>query len=408
MAHRAPVKDTLSLAEARRIALAAQGFDRPRPSRRIQYADIRRVIHRLSLVQLDYVNILIPAHYTVLFSRLGPYDRNLLDELIYRRREFLEHWAHEASIVPVSSWPLLEHRRKSHRVRPWGFEKFLAANPAYVEWVLQQVHERGPLTPGQLDTPEGMERRLPESWFGTVPRAILEAFFGTGEIAIANRLENFARVYDLAHRVVAAVHYQATASSDEAQRELLRFAARGHGIATAADLADYYRMPVREARPRIAELVADGDLREVRVECWREPAFLHRDARLPRSISAQTLLAPFDPLIWFRPRTKRLFEFDYRFEIFVPPGKVKWGRYVMPLLLGDRLVARVDVKAGRENSRLMALAVFLEDDCDTDQTFEAMAKELRTLAGWLGLESVAFPPRGGKTRDAIKQLGRFL
>ena len=391
-------RDRLTLSEARRIALAAQGFDRPRP-RRAGRDDLRRVIRGLGLVQLDFVNVLAPAHYLVLFSRLGPYDRSLFDELVYNRREFTEQWAHEASILPVESWPLLAHRRELHRVRPYGFEMFLERHPDYVSRVLDHVRERGPLTADDLPDHDGTPRRIQGAWIGTVPRAVLEAYFGRGSLAVAGRQSNFARVYDLAERLIPPELLGLRVDRKAAQRELLRLAARSHGVGTAGDLADYYRMPVREARPRIVELVEEGALKEVRVEGWREPAYLHPEARLPRSIGAAALLAPFDPVVWFRTRASRLFGFDYTLEIFVAREKRKWGCYVLPFLAGDRLVARVDLKSDRAGRRLLVLASHLEAGADPEHTADALARELRTLADWLALDSIVVERRGGFARS---------
>jgi uncharacterized protein YcaQ len=384
----------LSQGEARRIALAAQGFDRPRPSGAVTAGHLRRTIRRLGLLQIDYVNVLVPAHYQVLFSRLGPFEKSLLDDLIYRRREFTEQWAHEASILPVESWPLLRHRMEAHRIRPNGFESFMKLNPAYVDWVLNEVRARGPLTADDLPHADGAPRRLAESWFGTVPRAVLEAHFGRGALAIAERRPSFARAYDLADRVLPLQHHDRKVTPEEAQRELMRLAARSYGVGTAADLADYYRMPIRAARLRIAELVDAGELGEVGIEGWREPAYLHPAARLPRRIDAATLLSPFDPVVWYRPRAARLFDFDYRFEIFVPPARRRWGCYVLPFLLGDRLVARVDLKADRAGRRLLVLAAYLERGAEPGAVADALAAELRILADWLGLGGIVVGRRG--------------
>ena len=357
-------------------------------------------------MQLDYVNLLAPAHYLVLFSRLGPYKKTLLDDLLYRRREFTELWAHEASIVPMETWPLLRYRRESHRVRPWGFEKFLASHPAYVGWVLEQVRDRGPLAARELTVPEGVERRLDLDWFGTVPRAALEAHFGCGALAIAAREPNFTRVYDLAERVIPPELLHVDIPREEAQRDLLLQAVRAHGVATAGDLADYWRMPVSGARPRITELVEAGRLRTVHVEGWREPALLDPGARAPDRVDAAALLAPFDPLIWTRARTARLFGFEYRFEIFVPPAKRKWGTYVLPFLLGDRLVARVDLKADRDSRRLRVVAASGERGVNPGAVAEALVRELRSLAGWLELDSIGVERRGDLARHLRALVGR--
>ncbi|HVX66096.1 MAG TPA: crosslink repair DNA glycosylase YcaQ family protein [Bryobacteraceae bacterium] len=398
----------ISVEEARRIALAAQGFDRARPARAPKLADLRRVLRQLGLVQIDCVNVVEQAHYQVPFSRLGPYDRSLLDELVYRKYEYLEQWAHEASIVPVEIWPLLGHRREALRWRGHGCETFLARFPEYPEWVLDQVRKRGPLAAGDLGVPDEAARRIPGSWWGSVPRAVLESHFGLGVLAVAHRRQNFTRVFDLAERIVPDAHRSAAVERDHAQRELLRRAARAHGIGTAADLADYYRMPVGEARPRLAELVEAGELLPVRVAGWREGAFLHREARVPARIEAASLLSPFDPVVWYRPRIARLFDFEYRMEVFVPDARRRWGPYVLPFLLGDRLVARVDLKADRSRRRLLVPAAFLESHADPGPVAEALARELRTLAGWLGLESVAVGRRGDFARRlrAVMRLGR--
>ncbi len=388
----------LSLPEARRLALAAQGFDRSRPRGRVDARHIRRTIRQLGLLQLDFVKVVIPSHYTVLFSRLGPYERSLLDDLSYRRREFTEQWAHEASILPVESWPLLRHRMATHRVRPYGFEKFIKQQPDYVQMVLDEVRARGALTADDLPALNWISRRLPAAWFGSVPRAVLEAHFGRGALAIANRLPNFTRTYDLDERVIPPNHHARIVDREEAQRELLLQAARAHGVGTAADLADYFRMPNPVARPRLAELVDAGELRQVHVEGWRDPVYLHPAARLPSRIDASALLSPFDPVIWFRPRAARLFDFDYRFEIFTPREKRRWGTYVLPFLLGDRLVARVDLKADRADRRLMVLAAYLERHAKAAAVAESLAAELRTLASWLDLDSITVARCGDYAR----------
>ncbi len=394
-------QENLTLNEARRIALAAQGFDRPRPNGKVNTSHIGRAIRQLGLVQIDFVNVLTPAHYQVLFSRLGSYKKSLLDDLVYRRREFTEQWAHERSILPVESWPLLRHRMETRRVRPWGFEKFLEQHSSYVAWTLEEIRIRGPLGADDLPEPEGMPRRMSDKWgWGmNLKNQVLEAHFGFGRLVVAERLPNFARTYDLAERVIPAEHHGRKVEREEAQRELLRLAARSHGVGTAGDLADYYRMPIREARQRIAELVEAGDLREAQVEGWREPAYLHPKAKLPGRIEAAALLSPFDPVVWYRPRAARLFDFDYRIEIFTPQEKRRWGYYVLPFLLGERLVARVDLKADRAGKRLMVLAAYVEPETKPGAVADALAAELSAMAGWLGLEAVSVERRVGFARE---------
>jgi uncharacterized protein YcaQ len=391
--------ETISRDEARRLALAAQGFDRPRPRGAVGRRHLGRTIRQLALLQIDYVNVLVPSHYLVPFARLGPYEKAHLDALVYGGREFTEQWAHEASIVPVQTWPLLRHRMEAHRIRPYGFEKFLGEHPAYVRTVLDEVRKRGPLTAADLPDPDGVPRRIPGSWVGTVARAVLEAHFGRGVLAVAGRQPNFARVFDLAERVIPPEEHGRRVGREESQRQLLRRAAHAHGVGTAADLADYYRMPVRDARPRLAELVEAGALGEVRVEGWREPAYLDPAARLPRRVEAAALLSPFDPVVWYRPRAARLFDFDYRVEIFVPREKRRWGYYVLPFLLGDRLVARLDLRADRTGRRLLVLAAHVERHAEPGTVAGPLAVELRTLAAWLGLDSVRVEGRARFARS---------
>jgi uncharacterized protein len=384
---------TLTARDARRIALAAQGFGEPRPTR-ITKAHLSACIRRLGLVQLDFVNVICPSHYLVPFSRLGPYPRPLFDAVVYHGGQFTEQWAHEASIIPMETWPLLRDRMENHRARPWGFDEIMRLHNEYCATVLSEIRARGPLGPADLPDPTHTGRTLPGSWYGNVPRAVLEACFGRGQLAVTARRVNFSRVYDLAERVIPSDVFTRRVDPVDAERELLRTAARAHGIGTASDLADYFRMTMAAARPRIAELVESGDLREVRVEGWRETAYRHRDAGPPRGVDVCALLSPFDPVVWFRKRTLRVFDFDYRFEIFIPDARRKWGSYVLPFLYGDALVARVDVKADRKDRLLRVAAAFLEPAADAAAVASALVGELHTLAAWLGLNGVQVGRRG--------------
>ena len=392
-------RDSISLGEARRVALAAQAFDRPRPAGVVNAGHLRRVIRQIGLLQIDSVSVLLPAHYQVLFSRLGPYDRARLDALIYREREFTEQWAHEASILPVEHWPLIRHHLGPHE-RRWGaLDKFMEAHADYAARVLAEVRARGPVVAGDIDEPDGTRGKGGGWWGWTLAKTTLEGHFARGNIAIAERrAAGFARAYDLAERIVPNEHHTRTMSRQDAQRGLVRLAARAMGVATARDLADYYRMAPREARQRAAELASAGELHEVRVEGWRDVAYMHRDARIPRAIDAAALLSPFDPLIWFRPRAERLFEFDYRIEIYVPREKRKYGYYVLPFLLRDRLVARVDLKADRAEGYLRVLGAYVEPHARPDDVSSALARELRTMARWLGLDDVSVARRGTLAR----------
>ena len=385
---------SLSRAEARRIAIRASGLSAPR-LKRVTQRDVSRVIRALGLVQLDFVTSVVPAHYQVLFSRLGPYDRRLLDHAVYESGDFTEQWAHEASIIPVETWPLLRHRRDTHRARPWDAQSFLDRHPAYSRTVLAEIRSRGPLHSDDMPDPPGVARRRPGHWYASVPRIVLEAHFGRGILAVTGRRSDFARQYDLAERVIRPEHFDARLGAADAQRELLRQAARASGVATAAELSDYFRMYVRDTRPRIEELRESGELIPAQVEGIREPAFLHRDATGPAGkFACCALLSPFDPLIWYRKRAMRLFQFDYRFEIFIPEGKRKWGSYVFPFLFGDRLAARVDLKSDRAASCLRVQAAYLEDGHRADDVAAALMTELRIWARWLGLDGVAVARKG--------------
>lgn len=383
----------IPLDQARRIALGAQGFDRPRPTSAVDIRHIRRVIHQLGLLQLDFVNVLVPAHYLVLFSRLGAYDRDGLHRLVYRQREFTEQWAHEASIVPMELWPLLEYRRRDYRPWPNSPIARFKQKSRYMSQVYDFIRENGAAT-SQAVPPAPRPVRRPGDWYRSLSRWALEWHFGNGDLAVADRLPNFQRTYDLPEKVIDARHLERGVSRADAQRELLRRAARACGIATVQDLSDYYRMSPREAAPLVEELVESGDLRPVAVDGWKNPAYLAKGARTPRTISCSTLLSPFDPLVWFRPRTERLFDFHYRIEIYVPAAKRKWGYYVLPYLLGDRIVARVDLKAERKKCELRVLAAHKEGGVDEESAAAGLATELQALASWLDLERVRVSRRG--------------
>jgi uncharacterized protein YcaQ len=333
------------------------------------------------------VNVLIPAHFLMIWSRLGAYDRKHFEQYLYRSGEHTEQWAHEASIVSCSDWPLLAHRRE--QFRQWQSSPLhrMPDRDDYLLGILQHVDRHGATCSHELPKIAGPKRKVGD-WHRSIPRWGLEHHFGTGDLAVRHRLKNFQRVYDRAERVIPDVHLRASVNESDAQRELLRKASVSLGIATSHDLADYYRMKIGDVSPRVEELVEEGALSPVSVDGWNEPAFLSAAARSPRQISGASLLSPFDPLIWFRPRAKRLFDFDYRIEIYVPEAKRRWGYYVLPFREGDRISARVDLKADRKASRLLVRQAHLEAGADRQDTAAALARELQALAGWLQLESV--------------------
>ena len=385
---------TLSLAEARRVALAAQGFADPRPSGAVTRRHLHRVLERAGLLQIDSVNVLARAHYLPLYARLGGYPRTLLEEAAWGRKKTLfEYWAHEASLLPLQLQPLLRWRmaRAARGEGTWGrLKPFAAERRGEAEAIQQRIVVEGPLAASNLEGAKGAG-----GWWGwSDAKSALEWLFWSGRITTAARRASFERVYDLTERVLpAAILDEPTPSEPDAHRQLLRMAARAHGVATAGDLRDYFRLSPGDAAPRLAELVEAGELVPVRVKGWNQPAYLDPAARRPRRVRARALLAPFDPLIWERSRTERLFAVRYRIEIYTPADKRLHGYYVLPFLLGDRLVARVDLKADRKASRLLVQGAHAEPNAPADVANE-LASELAIMAGWLGLERVEVQPSG--------------
>jgi uncharacterized protein YcaQ len=388
--------ERLSLAQARRVALAAQGFTDARPGGVPDRRALRRVVGRTGLFQIDSVNVLARAHYLPMFSRVGPYPVEMLDRAAYRApRELFEYWGHEASLLPVATYPLLRWRMDEAHEGAWGGMRRIATEqPQLVADVLAEVRRSGPLSAGDIEESHGGRGRRAGPWWdwSHVKRAI-EYLFWAGEVATASR-RGFERLYDVPERVLPpAVLAAPVPDRSHAQRELLRRAARSLGVAGERDLRDYYRLGVADAKAGIDALVEEGDLVPVAVEGWRKPGYLHRDARVPRRVDASALLSPFDPVVWERDRTDRLFGFRYRIEIYVPAPQRVHGYYVLPFLLGDRLVARVDLKADRVAGRLLVQAAFAEPHAPTDTAHE-LAEQLELMAGWLGLESVVTAGRG--------------
>ena len=346
---------------------------------------------------MDSVNVVTRAHYFPAFSRLGPYRAELLDKMAYERRELFEYWGHEASLMPVDLYPLMRTRmRRAKRGDLWGgVARFARENEKYIEDVLEQVRERGPLAASDLKDkgPRG------EKWWGWAPgKSALEFLFWTGALTTSSR-RNFERVYDLAQRVIPEdVLRQPVPDEAEANRRLLEMSIAALGVATVKDLADYFRIKVPDARPRIAELVEDGRIAGAAVDGWKSDAYVDPAAKVPRRVDARALVAPFDPIVWERARAHRLFDFHYRIEIYTPAHKRVHGYYVVPFLLGDTLVARVDLKADRKAKALLVHAAFAELGREPAEIAEALAKELQELARWLDLEKIRAGSRGNLAR----------
>jgi uncharacterized protein YcaQ len=355
----------------------------------------------MGALQIDSVNVIARAHEFTLYSRLGAYDTGLVWRALEERRVF-EYWAHMASFSPIEDIALLRHRMDRYARRSWeGIRAIEKKAPGYIDAVYREVAERGPLTASDLDDPG--ERRGP--WWGWADgKHALEYLFFTGRVSVAHR-RNFTRYYDIIERVIPAEHVAAPALDEEAaMRDFLRRSARSMGVGTLKDLADYYRVLPTRAAPSLDALVKAGELVEVAVEGWREVAYLHPEATIPRAVSARALLNPFDPIVWYRDRTERLYDFYYRIEIYTPEPKRVHGYYVCPFLLGDDLVARVDLKADRKAGVLRVPGAFAEDGTDPVRVARELAAELQEMAGWLGLEEIEVGEKGdlaGELRKAL-------
>ena len=381
---------SLSSAEARRIALAAQGFGKPKLEN-AGAARLRSLIGALGAVQIDSVNVLVRSHYLPAFSRLGLYDRALLDRVAYGKpRRIFEYWGHEASLLPMETFPLLrwrmERARSGHGV--WGSVARIGKERRdLIERVRTALAERGPLSASDFE-----QGKSTGSWWGwTDTKRAVEFLFWCGEITPVKRRSSFERLYDLTERVVPRSILDTRVGEDEAYRELIAIAARAFGVATESDLRDYFRLPLAGARRAVAELAESGALMPVRVEGWKQQAYLDPAARRARRIETSALLSPFDSLVWNRERTKRLFDFHYRIEIYTPAHKRIHGYYVLPYLIDDRLVARVDLKSDRQACTLLVHAVHYEPGVDRRAVRSRLREDLNAMAEWLGLEAVKMP-----------------
>ncbi|MCW2719447.1 MAG: hypothetical protein JWR81_3269 [Pseudonocardia sp.] len=394
--------ETIGPAAARRAALSAQGFAAARPAGPITRRHLMRTVDRTRLLQLDSVNVAVRAHYMPLFSRLGPYDAALVDDAAWshsarRPRLLVEYWAHEASLLPVADWPLLLSGAKR---RGWWrhAEEIAEREPTLVDDVLAAVKELGPASAGTLEQAlggTGVPRPPGSTWWERSDvKRVCELLFGSGQLTTGTRV-NFQRLYDLPERVlppdVLAAH---PADPDEAARALVLRSASALGVATEPDLRDYYRLGPARSQQAVAELVESGELEEVAVRGWRHRAYRLPGTRVPREVIGRALLCPFDPLIWERDRTERIFGFRYRIEIYVPEPKREYGYYVFPFLLDGELVARVDLKADRAGGVLRVPGAFAEPGADVPRVVAELAGELRTMAGWLGLDGVVAGERG--------------
>ncbi|NKY86905.1 winged helix-turn-helix domain-containing protein [Nocardia veterana] len=399
---------TITAAAARRAALAAQGFAGPARDRATgpALASSRRavlgVVRNTQLLQLDSVAAVVRAHYAPVFARIGAYDPAALDEAAWghsarRPRRLVEYWAHEAALIPVADWPLLRWRMAGYEHGRWGgARRVLEENPRLPEQVLAVIAEVGACTAAEVERQLELNRPRRKDhwgWNHSDTKVVCEMLFATGELSVDKRV-GFQRHYDLTERVLPAEIVRRRVEEPDAVRELVRRAAAALGVATEADLRDYYRLHRRQCEPAVAELVDAGELEPVQVDGWDRPAYLRTDVRIPRRIERRALLCPFDPLIFFRPRTERLFDFHYRIEIYTPEHKRVHGYYVFPFLLDGELVARVDLRADRATGRLRVLGAFAEPDRPHARIAHELAAELEAMAEWLGLDDVVVGERG--------------
>ena len=398
----------LTLPQARRVALAAQGFATPRPADpgpRQLFATVKR----LGIVQIDSVNVVTRAHYLPLFSRLGAYDRAALDRLSsHAPRRLVEYWAHEASLIPAATRPLLDWRMKRWQTEAWGgMRRTAVEHPDLVAAVLAEVRNRGPLTAATLE--RALAHDIPRikdhwGWNWSLTKQALEYLFFAGQVTSAGRTAQFERRYAVPDKALPPDALTDPPSDEEAFAGLVEIAAKAFGVATERDLRDYFRLSPADARTGIALLLGRGRLAEVEVEGVRKPSYLHAEARVPRRVQARALLAPFDPLVWERSRTEELFGFRYRIEIYVPAAQRVHGYYVLPFLLGEHLVARVDLKADRPAGVLRVQAAHAEVDAPPHTAAE-LAGELALMADWLGLESIEVVDRGDLAPALAREVG---
>lgn len=395
--------DSVSPAAARRIALAAQGFARPRPDA-VGTRQLNLALERIGLLQLDSVNVLERSHYLPMFARLGAYDKALLDRLTFAKKApYREYWAHEAALIPLEDWPLFGFRRQDYRdYYSVANDPWLAAHADTLAWLRAELAEKGPLPASKIERDAAAPRR--GSWWDwdEVKRG-LERMFRFGDVVSAGRT-GFERTYALPEQVMPAEVYRREVPREEAVRTLMERAARAHGIGTLSDFADYYRLKTGDAKPALASLVDEGIVHEVSVPGWKKAAYLHRDARIPRRIEATALLSPFDPVVWERDRALRMFGFHYRIEIYTPAPKRVYGYYTLPVLVDDALVGRIDLKNDRKRGVLRVQSAWREEGV-ADAVAERIVPALRELAAWQGLGELEVVDRGDLARAVAAEAG---
>ena len=393
--------DSLSPATARRVALAAQGFGRPVPST-VGTRQLKSALARLSVLQLDSVNVYERSHYLPLFARLGHYEKSDLDRVTFAARsDYTEYWAHEAALIPVTDWPLFRWRmqfwRDYYATHP---EAWMHSNDAHIAWVKAELAEKGPLAASQI---EDDSRRGKTGWWDwSDTKRALEYLFRVGDVVSAGRTR-FERTYALPEQKIPLAVLNQEITEADAVRELLRKSAVAHGVGTVRDLADYYRVKQAPAKAAIDDLVEAGELLPVTVPGWKATGYLHRDARIPRRIETTALLSPFDPIVGERARAERMFGFHYRIEIYTPAEKRVFGYYTLPLLIDDQLVGRIDLKSDRQARVLRVQSAWREGAHHVD--LERVVELLRRIAAWQGLDGIAVAERGDLAGDLRLAIG---
>jgi uncharacterized protein len=402
------MKDSLSNLHARRLALVAQGFTGMKRDGTANWTRIESAIAKMNLLQIDSVNVLVRSHYLPVFARAGHYNQDALDQRTFgkRKRRFFEYWAHEASLLPLEFYPLLRWRMERARNgggEPKYLEKMATDHKSYIDEVRAFVKNHGPTAVSDLPDPGGRTG----SWGGwSRGKIALEYLFYIGEVTVATR-RIFERIYDIPERVIPAEVLNAPAPpEEEAVRRLIDLSGQAMGVASEADLRDYFRLPVDAFKKALPQVIEEGLLLPVKVEGWNVKAYRHRDTGSPRKAGGHALLSPFDPLVWERSRAERLFDFRYRIEIYTPQEKRIYGYYVLPFLEGDRLTARFCLKADRQAGLLRVNTAHGEDGIDAVRTAEAAAPELRRMAQWLGLEDVVAAARGSLAKPLRQALKR--
>jgi uncharacterized protein YcaQ len=395
--------DTLSAARARRIALAALGLGRPAPDA-VGTRQLNLAIERLGLLQLDSVNVFERSHYLPVYARLGSYDKALLDRLTFTAKgPYVEFWAHEAALIPRESWPLFRWRMEGYRRSATDdLTSWSSAHRGILDWLRSELAEKGPLAASAVE--HDANKRSGPWWGWSDVKTGLEVLFRWGEVVSAGRTR-FERVYGLAEQLMPAHLLEREVAAHEAHRQLVEHAARTHGVGTAADLADYFRLKNVDVPGILRELEEEGVVRQVAVEGWKHRAWLHRDARIPRRVEAVAFLSPFDPVVWERGRTERLFDFHYRIEIYTPAPKRVFGYYSLPILLDDRIVGRIDLKSDRQARVLRVQSAWTEPHADAARVAERIAPLLERTAGWQGLESVSVADWGDLAPAVAGELG---